>query len=510
MDEALLSLGRDPVSAEVPQGTSARYEPEYEAVQAEIGKLQSVSAEPVDWEEVVSLASVILREKSKDLQIACQLTLGLFRTRGLEGLRVGLVVCRDLVERFWETMFPELRRLRARVAAVEWMAEQASKIFEKQNHGPRDVEILRSIQEALEGMDAAFGEKISGEGPHLAGLLRLVRNAFREAEAKAKPAAEPKSDGAGRPAPAAAPSLPTEVNTAEDAEKALSETSTLLQKIAAFHLKASPRNPLPYRLNRAALWSGLEMPPTREDGVSFLAPIPAFLLEGRRLLLENGEPDQILVQTEETFVNFPLWLDLQRHLDEAAGSLAEEGAGVRSVIRGELAQLLARCPGLPGVKFQDGTPLCTPETADWIEREVLASGAAAGGDEDSSAQDESELDRVCDAARGLVRKKKFGEALDLFRQKLKTLTGRRERFLWNFRLAGLLMEAKQFEWAWIQFEMLEREIRDFSLEDWEPETCVEVIRRMLLCGRRMGRSVDDLHARLFRLDPAAAFRLEGG
>jgi type VI secretion system protein ImpA len=58
------------------------------------------------WRTIVETAPTILATQSKDLEIAAMLTEGLVRFHGFAGLRDGLRLIRELVETFWEGLYP--------------------------------------------------------------------------------------------------------------------------------------------------------------------------------------------------------------------------------------------------------------------------------------------------------------------------------------------------------------------------------------------------------------------
>jgi len=76
-----------------------------------------------DFALVIDLTQEGLTSKSKDLQLAAWLTEGLLHTEGFSGLRQGLLLCRDLVERFWDNLYPPLEDGEAelRAAALDWL-----------------------------------------------------------------------------------------------------------------------------------------------------------------------------------------------------------------------------------------------------------------------------------------------------------------------------------------------------------------------------------------------------
>jgi len=112
----LLLLGKSPINSEQPTGIDVRYDPTFEQLQAEIDKLSSPSAaSAIDWKKVVNLASEILSEKSKDLLITSYLAVGLIHTLKMEGLGIGLKIYIDLVNQFWENLYPKKKRMRGRI-----------------------------------------------------------------------------------------------------------------------------------------------------------------------------------------------------------------------------------------------------------------------------------------------------------------------------------------------------------------------------------------------------------
>ena len=102
------------ISPEQPSGENLEYDASYLAVQRILqGKPERVMgdevvpAEEADWrklrEETVSLLG-----RTKDLRLSLGLTVALLKLEGLPGLRDGLAVVRGLIEKYWETVYPQL------------------------------------------------------------------------------------------------------------------------------------------------------------------------------------------------------------------------------------------------------------------------------------------------------------------------------------------------------------------------------------------------------------------
>lgn len=111
-----------PISAEKPAGEDPREDFSPESPYQQIKDVRNaaraaernvvanddgtVVAPPADWKPILELAPTILTEKGKDLEVAAWLTEALVRTDGFVGLRDGFQLLRELVERFWDTVFP--------------------------------------------------------------------------------------------------------------------------------------------------------------------------------------------------------------------------------------------------------------------------------------------------------------------------------------------------------------------------------------------------------------------
>jgi type VI secretion system protein ImpA len=74
-----------------------------------------------DWNKIISLGESLLREKSKDLQIAAWVTEAMAHVHGLAGMRHGLNLLRGLQSRFWEKAHPGEGDLELRQGVYEFL-----------------------------------------------------------------------------------------------------------------------------------------------------------------------------------------------------------------------------------------------------------------------------------------------------------------------------------------------------------------------------------------------------
>ncbi len=102
------------ITAEQPCGEDMEYDVEFTELEiAAQGKAEQeygetlVEAEEPDWAEVEEKALAVLQQ-SKDLRAAMHLTRSLLKTEGLIGLSQGLELFRGYVERYWDSVHPQL------------------------------------------------------------------------------------------------------------------------------------------------------------------------------------------------------------------------------------------------------------------------------------------------------------------------------------------------------------------------------------------------------------------
>ncbi|MCS7024012.1 MAG: type VI secretion system protein TssA [Bryobacteraceae bacterium] len=114
-----------PISESNPSGQNARYDPNYDKV-ADLRKTKEDPLSgtiPPDWKAVVKLAEDLLTKKTKDLQLAVWLTEAYIVLRGISGLKDGLILIKDYLENYWDTLYPALEEGDAgmRLAPLDWL-----------------------------------------------------------------------------------------------------------------------------------------------------------------------------------------------------------------------------------------------------------------------------------------------------------------------------------------------------------------------------------------------------
>lgn len=516
--DAIRELGTRPVSDAAPAGESVRYEAEFEQLSAEIEKLSSVEQTPVDWRVVCELAERLLRDKGKDLLVASYLAIGLLERQGYPGLAAGVDVLAGLCDNFWDGLFPELRRLRARINALEWFAGRLEKVLEtRSDPGESDREPLEACVAGLSKLIEDPGGRFGQEGPNLGPARRALKGKLDLVPKPPEPEPEPQSETAQQPAAVATPApaqvAPPPPPPPPEPEPATTPES-VLEQLARFRkqqleyarvlLEDDDANPRGYLLLREAVWSEQTLADRDRESVGG----DEFLAVQQKDLAE-GEYEAVLERCEKLLLEHPLWLDLQMLTAHALEGMGRRYRKAHSAVLAALTFLLNRNPGLAAHKNLKGQAFASDAAQVWLQNEVLVGPAGASAGRGADGAD------VGSEARKLVARGQLGDAMRLMTQRIEMTASRRGRFVLRLDLAQLCIEAGRMELAVPQLEQLEQEVGHFSLEEWEPDLATRVVRSLWQCcsgatpAAALAERQKDIYARLCRLDPAAAVTTPG-
>jgi type VI secretion system protein VasJ len=252
--EGLVSnLGSDPIPGDKPAGGNARYEPEFEQLEAEIGKLGNPAGGEVRWQDVVSLSRTILSEKSKDLLAGSYFAYGMLQQQGLQGLLEGLKVINGMCQAHWEGMFPEVRRMKARESALDWLIDRVTAFLDTAPPpGAEEAGILQQAVQVVDDLTAFVDPKLDAPNPKLSAFVRALTGAGSEARGEGtETAQEATSDMAPSPAPGAGGPTGPITNRKVAFER--------LREVADFLKRTEPHSPVAYLVNRAIKWGDMSL-----------------------------------------------------------------------------------------------------------------------------------------------------------------------------------------------------------------------------------------------------------
>ena len=487
-------IGRAPISAENPAGQDVRYEPDFEALTDEINKLSSPTAiAGIDWQKVVSLAEKILSEQSKHLTVSCYLCLGLLHTEGLHGLADGLKILHDLLEEYWDSMFPLPKRKNARINTLAWWNEKLQALLENFPEEKWEQGERTTLLDEIMAIDGIIGEKLE-DGPSLRPLqeklaaLLTTEPAVTAAEEDSGPGEsevaaaadpEPVPLPAGTVTQAAAPEQPAaaQVPAGEgdqaDALKYFEQGQDFLATSATLLFARDMSDFLAYRLNRMIAWFGVDSLPPATDGKTMLEPPDEQLRTLLAGLHASSDWEELLQAAESRIRQYLFWLDLDFWVYSALSHLNYSAAA--QAVADDTLLFITRLKGVEKYGFADGTPFAGEDTLDWLDALATGGGDSGGGVPVMEIAPDQDSADTLQAAVELNRDKGQAAMVTFLQEKISTAVSVRSRFQLYLALCQLLEKEKHSPLLPPFVDEMLALVDQYHLEQWEPDLALQAM-----------------------------------
>ncbi|GFM84849.1 type VI secretion-associated protein [Pseudomonas cichorii] len=501
-----LELAKAPVSAESFAGEDVRFSSEYEALESELNKAQSMhESGQIDWLKIRENSEALLRTQSKDLRVGAWLTWALYQRESFQGLLAGLGLLHHLCESYWAEVYPS--KARTRSAAISWLVSRLEQVLNENVAIKEQLPLFRRLVEHLEGLDAACTQHLGDDAPLLLPLSRRLKGMVQRA-ADNQP--EPGVVGAAvAQVKQAATQLFTPgapIDNEKEAHKALRALQENARPLCAWWLKQKASDLRALRLSRTLLWLPIDAVPERNaEQITALRGLPADKLKAYQDRYDQGKYADLLVELEASLTKAPFWFDGQRMVWECLQALNAELAMREVEIH--FALLIQRLPGIIELRFHDGAPFADPSTRAWINANVmphLQTASAPRKVEVADTQPAWEL--ALEEVMPVLRKEGLKAAVQILKQGLQSANGGRVRFFWQFALARLCFMAKKYELARTQLETLDQTLQDSGLNAWEPDLALEVLHLLHSCCELLPQNhavrerKEEIYRRLCHLD----------
>ncbi len=521
----MVSLGTTPIHPDQPAGADARYEPEFDRLQAEIDKLTSPSASSgVDWKKVNALSSGILKDKSKDILVAGYLAVSQIYCARVEGFLKGVHIYRDVIEHFWDDLFPSKKRMRGRIGAIQWWVEKTEIALKQLDKGAFSPEQMQDSLESLDTIDSLLKGYLE-DSPSISAVKRSLEGFTIKAEGNPEPAKEIQQQ-VQEPQPEPIPAPKSEqpqppqrtegIESEKDAWRVLRSGLQELRKVAAYFLETSPENALTYRCSRTAAWSSVEATPPSENNKTRIPPPDPKIMKILHDLHAKGDWEALLKSAERRLNQFIFCLDLNRFVALSLENMGGRYRSAHDAVCQETAFFVDRLSGLTDLTFSDGTPFADQNTRDWLR--LISLGGTGVGIEPAPMQTsthgpgEDEMAEKINHAKTLAGKNNLLEAVEAIQEELIRSVSQKERMLWRLALSEILLSAKKLETALPHLEELRHTIELYRLEEWEPALALRAL-SMVWRGFSMhpsdvsqNTSIDALN-RIAKLSPKQALLL---
>ena len=500
-----LELAQLPCSQTSFAGSDMRFSSEYEALETEVSKAQSIhgSAQP-DWHKVIDGSESLLRQQSKDLRVAAWLTWALQQRESFPGLLAGLGLLRHLCEHHWTTVYPQ--KLRTRGAAFGWLVARLEPVCAQSLPLQNQQPLFQSILEHLARLDELWAEHLTEDAPLLLPVRRQLAQRLERA-AQEVPAAEGLNGVVAQAKQATVQLLKPDavIDNEKDAHKLLRALQDQARPLCAWWLRQNATDLRALRLNRTLAWLALvSYPDADSEQTTALRGLAPDKLKRYQERFAQGHYADLMLELEASLAGAMFWFDGLRMVWQCLEALQAEPAMTELEVT--FALLLQRLPNLPAFRFHDGTPFADDMTRDWIalhiSRHLHAPEPCARPVDTSAAPWEVALLEV--APR--LRKDGLKAAVHELKQGLHAAQGNRARFHWRLAQARLCVQAGKTELAKIQLEHLDHELQRTGLEQWEPELALQVTLLLHRCCDLLPQShavrvrKEDTHRRLCLFD----------
>lgn len=501
-----LELAKTSISEEGFSGEDVRFSSEYEGLESELSKAQSMhESGQIDWLKICENSETLLRTQSKDLRVGAWLTWGLYQRESFQGLLAGLGFLQHLCENHWAEIHPGKARTRA--AALSWLVPRLEQVLNENIAIKEQLPLFRRLVEHLEGLDAACSEHLGDDAPLLLPISRRLKNLVQRA-ADNQP--EPGLVGAAvAQVKQAATQLFTPgapIDNEKDAHKALRVQQENARPLCAWWLKQKATDVRALRLNRTLLWLPIDAIPERNnEQITALRGLPVDKLKTYQDRYDQAQYADLIVELEASLAKAPFWFDGQRMVWECLQGLNAEMAMREVEIH--FALFMQRMPGVIELRFHNGIPFADPATCAWISANVtphLQTSSALRKVEVANTQLAWEL--ALEEALPILRKDGLKAAVQILKQGLQNAYGGRVRFFWQFALARLCFAAKKYELAKTQLEALDQTLHDSGLQTWEPDLVLEVLHLLHGCCELLPQNhavrerKEEVYRRLCHLD----------
>jgi type VI secretion system protein VasJ len=500
-----LELAQLPCTQTSFAGSDIRFSSEYEVLESELGKAQSIHGvgQP-DWQKVQEVSEYLLREQSKDLRVAVWLTWALHQRKSFPGLLAGLGGLRYLCEHHWSAVYPEKPRTRG--AAFRWLVVRLESLFAHNLSLQNQQPLFSRVLEHLVRLDELWAEHLGDDAPLLSPIRRQLAQRLELAAQGDAPAAGLNAVVVhALQATAQVPKPEATVDSEKAAQKLLRSLQEQARPLCAWWLRQNASDLRALRLNRTLTWLALVgYPEADNQRLTALRGLAPDKLNRYQERFAQGHYAELLLELEASLCGAMFWLDGVRMLWQCLDALQAEQATTELEVT--FALLLRRLPNLPEFHFHDGTPFADAATRDWIALRILRHLQAPESHAAVVNRDAEPWEVALQEAVPRLRKDGLKAAVNELTQGLHAARSDRARFHWRLAQARLCVLAGKHELARVQLELLDHELQRTGLDRWEPELALQVIRLLHRCcdllpqDHAVRERKEDTHRRLCLFD----------
>lgn len=497
------NLGKHPISDVSAVGDDVRNDPGFDAIENEIAKLNNPTASTlIDWQFVCNASAELLSNKGKDILVACYMTCGLLQTSGLTGLSQGMAAIADMLETYWETLYPPLTRLRARRNALQFLIDHIQSNSSEaawSTLDPQDPTLMQTLQANVNRINHLMQDK-DADAPSMQSVLGII-NSIPIIDDSVATKDVTKEQGTVTKESTQLDSLITTTIALDDVTETLEKVSKFLSTISETLFAANMVNPSGFRLARIAAWSSIEKAPPANENQTMIPPPNSQLLDALQRLQTNQENENLIRFAETQLPQSPFWLDLNRVCADALGRIGASHA--QREVTSATQYLSKRLPELTELSFSNGMPFADLETRTWLDGQGRSTSSNTDGHENN-------LQNAIHTVNTIATSSNLSEAADFLQKQLNQTTSVRDKLVLRIHLCELMLAHQPTSnlrpFAFIIAEEIDR----LHLTEWDPLLAIKGFKaayHVMARNEEDKKDANKLLARLIELDAGAGVHL---
>jgi len=485
-----LKLGITPINEQNRAGEDVKYDEDFEKIESEISKLTSPSASnEIDWELVARLCENILQTKSKNLLVGVYLCYALFKVRGIDGLSDAITVLADLLENYWDVMYPPLRRIKGRINAIEWMLDKVSKEFENTQEIQTDTQKKDGFLTNLKRIDDFLNEQLE-DAPLFYNLIKLADMKLVTSSAEIKQE-EVQKEQIRQPEvqkeEIEQKVVEVKQSLSGDVEKDFKGVVSNLNLLVGQMIEAKDYRSELFVINRSFAWLDIDELPSSDKNITMLPPPDTQEMEILQKLYEEKEYEALLWAAESRITTYLFWLDLHFYVAQSLKNLGKNQAA-QSVWQQTL-YFVNKLPKLQNLSFSDSTPFAAKMTKKWLEVIEKKDNNVL-----KTTKKDIKTDLKCDS-----------KGVDELCELIKSATSIEEEVLYNIEICRCLAENVNETLIKAYTKQLLDKIEQYKTYRWKPEIALDAYLVSVECLDNVGGNdelLEELRDKIALLKPS--------
>ncbi len=459
----------------------------------------------INWQKISDLSTMMVADGAKDILITNYLCIAQLKTAGIKGLAQGLSILDAIVSEHWQEMYPPIKRITGRWAAIEWLITELSTYLEGQ-HGQLNSTDIEIVIEHLNNIDKSI-TSVSQDPPNLLPTIKrferlLQHNTLIEEEGATQSVEEQSSQMAISTQP---------VSSISSIDEALTKTTEIFESldvISDYLLQNSQDDDsksVGYKLSLFSIFGKINTLPPYGDDYKTKVPSPDTEQQNQLdLLVKSANYDALLELSQSWVKDNPFWFDL--HRDVYTALVAKSEQKIADIFKANCLSFVTKYPDIQKMKFVDESAMLSNDTYSWLV-EGLSNNNSTQTTIASMPTDEfmNEVNK----AQTLPVAQRI-DALMAVYDKYQSSVSRYKKIEFYLHFAQELVSEQRTDLLSIYTDLLEEEFYYFNISELDKKMAVAILQIIIKAKKILNRDFYKNYKDLSKLDLSATVGISTG